>query len=77
MRALRGSRIALSTPSEVLKSTHLGLIQYIRDHVTELPQYPQTGPDQYTEERVTIHNMLAGAIASGELELPRRGATKA
>lgn len=61
-------RIALITPNEVLKSTYCGLIQFIREHVIGLPKSSQPDRDQFTEERVKVHDMLVDALASGDLQ---------
>lgn len=60
-------RIAAITPNVVLRSTYLGLVDFIRDHVRGLPESLIPPPGDFTHERVAAHAALVEVIESGDI----------
>ncbi len=61
------NRIAEITPNLVLRATYCGLLQFIGENVTGLPQSKRAAGNS-DEDRIRVHERLVDVIESGNLE---------
>ena len=60
-------RIAQISPNVMLRSTYTGLVHFIREHVTALPDDPRDRTPQYQAKRARLHSDLVDVVESGDL----------
>jgi DNA-binding FadR family transcriptional regulator len=64
-------RIAVIGKNTILKSTYLGLVDYVQSHRSSPSQLADSEPPEYFAFRVELHRELVEAVASGDAERAR------